>query len=382
MKMEKFGRIDSRALVPSPPSGERVRVRGQLANDFERPCFSVNFSPLSSRKGRGNRKRFALSAIAVVLFIVVSGGTRSTFADADDAAAPAVNPVKIRQSADGLVMLSLTPEIQERLGLKTAALTATRWQPEVKANGFVIDPSVLAAAVADLESARGAAEISAKELQRQKTLTAQANASVRALETAQATAAHDEVALAAAQLKFKQNWGTELFRDSGKILAQITNNQVTLVQLSPSAGENLPASITSARIVSAMTEINAVDAEFYDALTGVDPQTQEQSLFFLVKERTLPANAAVTGFIKISGAAATGAVIPAAAVLRYEGLGWVYVQNGTNDFTRTTISLERPARDGWFVENISPTNHIIVRGAQAALSAELSSGSFNTGERD
>jgi len=321
-------------------------------------------------------------ALEMVLFIAVLSCAQSAFADADDAVAPVANPVKIKQSADGSVILSLTPEIQERLGLKTVALAATQWQPEMKANGFVIDASVLAAAVSDLESARAAAGVSEKELQRQKTLAAQANASVRSLETAQAAAIRDEVALAATQLKFKQTWGVKLAKNGGKILAQIGSNQVTLVQLSLPGGENLTAPPTSAQIILAMTETNAVDAELYDALPGVDPQTQEQSFFFLVKGRTLPSNAAVTGFIKTSGSAAAGVIIPADAVLRYEGLGWIYLQNGTNDFTRTAISFNHPARDGWFVENISATNRVIVSGAQATLSAELSSSSFNTGERD
>jgi hypothetical protein len=70
-------------------------------------------------------------------------------------------------------------------------------------------------------------------------------------------------------------------------------------------------------------------------------------------------------------------------VLRYEGAAWVYVQSGTNQFARTAITLDRLMAGGWFVaDDLSVSNHIVVAGAQATLSAELSSGQFTTGERD
>jgi hypothetical protein len=76
-------------------------------------------------------------------------------------------------------------------------------------------------------------------------------------------------------------------------------------------------------------------------------------------------------------------MVPAAAVLRYEGKGWVYLQTGTNQFVRKEIPLEYPVTGGWFVPDSLPlTNGVVVTGAQAVLSAELSGGGFNTGERD
>ena len=331
------------------------------------------------KKAMARDARYLAHCLVAALFFI---NIQSALADADDAAPAAANPIKLKQTADGLVMLSLTADIQEKLGLKTATLTAAQWQPEIKTYGRVLDPAVLAAALADLATARAAADVSAKEWQRQKTLAAQNNASVRALETAQAAALNDEQALASALAKFKMNWGGKLAENGGVILSQITANQTALVRLDLPAGKFLSVSPDSARLVLAMAETNAAAADFFDTMAGVDPQTQAQSFFFLVKNGTLPANAAVTGFIRTAGVTADGAVVPADAVLRYEGLNWIYAQTGTNDFTRVPISLDRAVRGGWFVETIPATNRVIISGAQAALSAELSSGSFNTGERD
>jgi len=76
-------------------------------------------------------------------------------------------------------------------------------------------------------------------------------------------------------------------------------------------------------------------------------------------------------------------VVPASAILRHEGAGWVYVQTDTNQFVRAAIPLDRLMAGGWFVsESLSATNRIIVSGAQSVLSAELSGGGFSTGQRD
>ena len=82
-------------------------------------------------------------------------------------------------------------------------------------------------------------------------------------------------------------------------------------------------------------------------------------------------------------AAVSGVTVPASAVLRHEGAGWVYVQTETNQFVRTEVALDRSLNGGWFVsESLSATNRIVVVGAQSVLSAELSGGGFSTGQRD
>ena len=90
----------------------------------------------------------------------------------------------------------------------------------------------------------------------------------------------------------------------------------------------------------------------------------------------------VTAFIKSSDAPIRGVTIPARAILRHEGKGWVYLQTGTNVFTRHEIPLERATDGGFFSAELSATNRVVVTGAQTVLSAELSGGGFNAGQRD
>jgi hypothetical protein len=321
-------------------------------------------------------KIFFPNLVTTFALVVFTGCSKS--GDADDNAAG----TSVKSDSQNVAGVSMDATTQARIGLEIAVPVATQWQPETKAYGVVLDPSKLAGDVADVESARVTAAVSAKEYERQKTLAAQNNSSVRALETAQATTLHDDLALTSSLAKFKADWGPALVENGKEILLQIASNQAALVRIDLPAGETLPAPV-SARVTISTDETNCVDAKFFDAVAGVDPQTQGQSLLFLVKGRTLPPNAAVTGFLRTAGEPINGIIIPAAAILRYEGEGWMYVQTETNRFLRETVSLDCPVSNGWFVAEKTPlTNGIVVTGAQTVLSAELSGGSFNTGERD
>lgn len=331
---------------------------------------------------------FAAGAALVFCFTKVqpkaaSGGG----GDGDEAAAANPNPVQLKQSAIGQVIISLNAGTQDRLGLKTEALAPGQWQDGVAGYGTVLDPAALAAAAADYETARATAAASGREYERLKKLAGQDNVSAHALETAELAAQHDELALDSARAKFIADWGKKLAASldasGGSPVTALARGTESLVRLELPAGERLPEPPGAARVALATDETNRVDAEFFDTATGVDPQTQGQAFFFLVKDRLLPPNAAVDGELLGAGPPQTGLIVPAAAVLRYEGLGWVYVQTGTNDFTREKVPLDRPAPDGWFVfGKFSPADRVVVSGAQSVLSAELSGGDFTTGERD
>ena len=308
---------------------------------------------------------------------LVAGCSKS--GDADDNTGGA-RPKAEDQEAAGVTLDAAT---QTRIGLEVATPAATQWQAESKAYGTVLDPAALASAIADLESARVTAEASAKEYDRQKTLAAQNNSSARTLETAQAATLQDDLALTSKLARFKADWGSTLETKGQEILPQIASNQTALVRIDLPAGENLASPPVSARLVLSTVETNPVAADYFDKVAGVDPQTQGQSFLFLVKGQALPPSAAVTAYLQTTGETLNGVTVPASAVLRYEGKDWIYVQTGTNQFLREAIPLDSPVAGGWFVpENTPMTNGIVVTGAQTVLSAELSAGSFNTGERD
>ena len=310
---------------------------------------------------------------ALALAAAVAGCSKS---DGDKSA-------DVPEKTEAKAGVTIDAETQERIGLKLEAPAAAEWQPEIRAVGRVVDPLVFTAAAADYETARAAATASQGELDRTQKLAGQDNASPRVLETAQAAAAHDAMALKSARARFTGDWGVRLAARTNlaEFGASLQTDDLALVKLTLPVGTFPRPLPKTATVFIFGNETNAVAADFGDDL-GVDPATQAQTLLFLVNQK-LPPSISVTAQLKISGEPETGVTIPAGAILRHEGSGWVYVQTDTNQFVRVEIPLDRQTENGWFVsENLSTTNRIVVSGAQTVLSAELSSGGFNTGQRD
>jgi hypothetical protein len=297
--------------------------------------------------------------------------TKNDSSEKDSEAADSKTAALAEKTSNGATV-KMDAETQKRIGLEITNPVATQWQPEIKAFGRVIDPAMLAAAVADLESSRALAEISGNESARTKILAAQNNVSARALESAQAAAMRDELSFAATRSKFILDWGAWLAAQTNleTFVQQFSSGEKSLVRLDLSAGENFSAPV-SAQLALSTDETNRVDATFLGSIAFVDPQTQNRS-YFVLANQMLPPNAAVTAFLKISGAPESGVTIPASAILRHEGKGWIYVQTGSEEFTREEIPLDKITDGGWFVsENFAVTNQIVVTGAQALLSSEL-----------
>jgi hypothetical protein len=315
-----------------------------------------------------------ISALAIIFSIALLAGCSKPAAD-QPAAAP--------EKAEAKPGVTIDAETQARIGLKIETPVPAQWQPQLRATGRVADPLAFTIAAAEYEAARSLAEVSRSELERTQKLAGQDNASPRTLEAAQAAAARDALALNSARAKFAGDWGVQLAAQTNLIAfaGKLQADDIALVKLSLPPGTFPNPLPSSATVCFFNDETNFVAADFADDL-GIDPATQVQTLLFSVNKK-MPPSISVTAQLKISGEPVSGVVVPASAILRHEGKGWVYVQTETNQFVRTEIPLDRLADNGWFVsENLSATNRIVVTGAQTILSAELSGGGFNTGTRD
>ena len=87
--------------------------------------------------------------------------------------------------------------------------------PELKGYGKVLDPAPLAALVTELASAQAAYTASSNELARLKTLEGQGNASARALQTAEAAAQRDHLAVQSARERLTLSWGKAVADQTG-----------------------------------------------------------------------------------------------------------------------------------------------------------------------
>ncbi|HWY75823.1 MAG TPA: hypothetical protein VN281_09410 [Verrucomicrobiae bacterium] len=299
-----------------------------------------------------------------------AGGEKPAEKAADDEAGPTVET-----DTNGHVVININDELQGEIGIKVAGVKPESFSPEFKGYGRVLDPAPLAALMTELATDQAAYAASSNELVRLKTLAAENNASARALQAADATAQHDQLAIQSAKDRLRLAWGPALSarEDFPNLMQSLTSLSNAVVRIDLPAGEKLDPPPTGARIVTLAG--STAEADFLGPVVNVDPQTQGQGFNFLVKSdslRLLP-NEAVTGYIKVAGEAIPGVIIPREAIIRTDGASWVYVLSKSSEaFTRLPVNLEHPAEGGWFVTNgIAAKDYVVVTGAQTLLSQEM-----------
>jgi hypothetical protein len=301
-----------------------------------------------------------------------SGAAPTTAKPAADEEADATH---VTHDAVGRAVVNMSDETQGDVGIEVGEPAAAQFSPEMAGTGRVQDPAPLASLLTELATDRAAYAASSNELARLKIMAGEGNASARALQTAEATAIHDQLALQSARDRFVLAWGKVLAdrEDLPAFLDSLTSQQAALVRIDLPAGDAPAAPPTGARLVSLSGGM--VEAQYLGEASAVDPQMQGRGYLFLVNTNSagLLPNQAVSGFLKLPGDAVFGVIIPRDSVVRTQGRGWVYVmQEGGDAFTRMPIALDHPAEGGWFVsDGVSPTSHVVVAGAQTLLSEEL-----------
>lgn len=310
--------------------------------------------------------------LSFALILVAGCGKK----DADDESAATATPPSPKNTA------WLSEEQQKNAAIKVEPPAPAQITPEIKGYGRVVDPAALAGMVGDFTTAQAANESSQAALKRLKTLSAQNNASEKALQEAEAAAARDQAQAQAARLKLLGTWGEAIanHQDLPAFVESLGNMQSALVRVDLPAGETLKWAPDKARLLTLSGQ--HIDASFLSAAPAVDPQTQSQGFLFLVQPNSLKLapGAAVVGYLQEPGEPKAGYAIPASAILRHDGATWIYVQEGATNFVRHTISLEEPMDNGWFVSSgVSTNDKIVVTGAQTVLSQELNGTGFTSG---
>jgi hypothetical protein len=337
----------------------------------------------SASHASGATAERALKRLLVVVAVAALLPASCTKSD-QKAEAPAATEKKgeaaprIKHGTSGEVIVTLDAATQKVMGLQTGELQAAKLSPEIKAYGRVLDVTPLVALVAELTTARTAAEASQAELNRLKTLSAQNNASERALQSAQATAANNAAQAESARLRLLTTWGRAIAErnDLAAFVQSVGSLKGVLVQLDLPAGQAPDAEPAGARVFSLGDETKSMQGRFLGAAAAVDPQMQGRGFLFLVESNSLglAANATLTGFITLPGEPRVGVHVPRAALVRFNGAAWAYVQTGEDTFQRAQVPLDYPLSEGWFVSGgLKPQDKLVIVGAQQLLSEEFKS---------
>src|SRR5437667_1473166 len=165
---------------------------------------------------------------------------------------PKTEESHLKRAANGEIIVTLDEETQKRIGLKVESPAAAEWQPEAKGYGHVLDPAPLASLMAELAPAHVAAEASQREFERLKTLAEQNNASVRALQAAEAAAKRDHLLVEALRSRLILGRGKTVRdrQDPTTFRNSFASGEQALVRVDLPAGENLSQPPSSARLLS------------------------------------------------------------------------------------------------------------------------------------
>src|SRR5207244_8718087 len=146
---------------------------------------------------------------------------------------PNANQSRVKRGTNGETIVTLDAQAQERIGLKAESPVSAQWQPEVRGFGRVLDPAPLAALMADLVQTHVAMETSQREFERLRTLAEQNNASVRALQAAEAAAKRDQVLVESLRTRLALGWGNAILErdDPPTFVSSLVTRQQTLLRV-------------------------------------------------------------------------------------------------------------------------------------------------------
>jgi hypothetical protein len=275
-------------------------------------------------------------------------------------------------------------------GIEVAPVKAVSYQKQFKGYGTVIElqPLIdlrdhLVTANAQVQGAQAKLEASRKEYERLKALQSNRNISVKVFQSAEAAWRSDEAnaraavtALNAVERTVRQQWGAVLARwllNDSKEFERLMQRQDVLLRITLPSGSRVTFAPQNARIQS--PEGKLLSASLLSPAPSTDPRIQGMSLFYIAQGRSadLLPGMNVLAYLP-SGSTTTGAIVPAAALVRWQGKAWIYVQKASDRFVRREILTEAEVKPGWFVtQEVPPGARIVTTGAQLLLSEELRS---------
>jgi hypothetical protein len=274
--------------------------------------------------------------------------------------------------------VTLDPQVQARLGLRTLTLKSERRSAQIDAFAKVLDPGPLAQLQTDLEAAETSAAASAAEARRAKALNASGSAvATKDAEAAQAQADNDAGHLQLLRKRLGLEWGPGVQRMSDarrrELIRALADGQAALVHIDTPSNQGQ----ATARSV----EIDIGDGQAHGELLGparaAEPRLQSSGLIAEVRGKS--AILLSVGLIQSAHintpASSPGVIIPRSAVIRFNGSDWAYVRRGPQGFERRRLDNPTAGESGLFVtKGFSAGDELVVEGAQELFGAEQNQG--------
>lgn len=264
---------------------------------------------------------------------------------------------------------TLTTEQQRAVGIVIAAAPAARPPQRIDAYGQVLDPSQLVADVGRLDASRAAARAAAAETARLQGLYRGADASLKALQVAEAAQIAAQARARQAQAEFLLHWGP---------LARLGDAQRSGLVEQLAAGRQLllRADLPGRHALGTVPRQALVDvdgirvpARVLGPLPQAAARMQSVGLLLQIPHPPVGLGAGAQLPVMLEGSDRDGRVVPDGALLYGEQGVYVYrmlpdrTKDGDTQFAPLSVTLLQPAGDGWLVAGLHANDRIVVRGA-------------------
>ena len=286
----------------------------------------------------------------------------------------AASPPEEHEEAAEPGHIHVSTEDREHLGLEVQALPKAAYQSSVSGFGLVMDPSPLLALDAEIQQAGAALAASRQTLDREKALFTNGEMTARKnVEAAEAQVHADELKLAALTRRMPVEWGPVAESDPAALARRLASRQCALVRLEIPATGGMGGRPPSATVAWPGTEEKMLLAKPLFPAPSRDVQSQLPAYFALIENppADLRPGAAVSAAFPGSDPPEEGVLVPAAAVVRHQGLAFVFVAEGEEEFLKRAIDCDHPMEGGYFVhEGLKAGDKVATTGAVHLIAVE------------
>lgn len=298
---------------------------------------------------------------------------------------PITAAIKVR-SQGGHTDIFMPPAALRASGIAVATLKPTTAEPGISAFATAIQPQALleqrrAILTADAEMARARAAAAAADTQTRRLRALNADnaiVSTRELETGQVAEASERAGVQVAssqrallEASAARQWGPViagwLINGSPKLDA-VFAGRALLLQIAPT---HEIGAVTPDVAHLTLPQGGRLEARTVSPSPQADAQFQTRTYFALT-----PANPQFLPGMTISarfptGQPVRGVEVPTSAIVRWNGISFIYVATGTGQFSRRAVSTDLASSNGWIDAKLAPGTRAVIAGAQLLLSEEL-----------
>ena len=265
---------------------------------------------------------------------------------------------------------------RESLGIETARLAPADAVRSLHAVAQVLDSAPLIALLSELQAADAAVSGSRSEAQRaQQLYSADNNVSLKALEAARAQAAGDVARAQGLRSQLLANWGRALQRmseaDRARLVADLSSGRTALLR-----AESTEPATAGAQLQTASLQALTGDERWAAQVLGPAAQAATAgvgSTYLMRAQIELPPGTVLQAQLHDRSRVLRGIKIPRAAIVRWQGEDWVYLEEQANSFTRHLLQPVEWLDDGCLVQaGFSAGQQVVTAGARWLLAAENS----------